>query len=67
MHTGYELVWIAAERTPDHTALVDDVSDRRLTYREMIAEIDAVAAGMAARGISAGSRVATALPTTWKH
>ena len=67
MHTGYELVWIAAERTPKHTALVDDVSDRRLTYREMIAEIDAVAAGMAARGISAGSRVATALPTTWEH
>ncbi|MGB0630820.1 MAG: AMP-binding protein [Alphaproteobacteria bacterium] len=67
MHTGYELVWIAAERTPDHPALVDDVTDRRFTYRELIAEIDRVAAGMADRGIGAGSRVATALPTTWEH
>ena len=31
MHTGYELVWIAAERTPDHPALVDDITDRKLT------------------------------------
>ena len=67
MHTGYELVWIAAERTPDHPALIDDVTDRRLTYRELIAEIDAVAAGMSACGIGAGTRVATALPTTWEH
>ena len=67
MHTGYQLVWIAAERTPDHPALVDDITDRKLTYRELIAEVDAVAAGMAARGIGAGSRVATALPTTWEH
>ena len=67
MHTGYELVWIAAERTPDHLALVDDVTDRRLTYRQLIAEIEDVAAGMAERGIAAGSRVATALPTTWEH
>ena len=67
MHTGYELVWIAAERTPDHQALDDDITDRKLTYRELIAEVDAVAAGMAARGIGAGSRVATALPTTWEH
>lgn len=67
MHTGYELVWIAAERTPDHIAMVDDRSDRRLTYAELIAEIDAVAAGYAASGIGRGSRVATALPTMWEH
>lgn len=67
MHTGYELVWIAAERTPNHIAMVDDRSDRRLTYANLIAEVDAVAAGFAARGIGRGSRVATALPTLWEH
>lgn len=67
MHTGYELVRIAAERTPGHTALVDDRTDRRLSYRELIIEIDTVAAGFAASGIGAGSRVATALPTMWEH
>ena len=67
MHTGYELVWIAAERTPDHLAIVDDLTNRRLTFRQLIDEVDAVAAGMMGRGIGAGSRVATALPTTWEH
>ena len=67
MHSGYELVWLAAERTPYHPALVDDRSDRRLGYADLIAEIDAVAAGFAARGIGRGSRVATVLPTLWEH
>lgn len=67
MYTGYELVWIAAERTPHHPAIVDDRTDRTLTYAELIAEIDAVAAGFAARGIGKGSRVATALPANWEH
>jgi acyl-CoA synthetase (AMP-forming)/AMP-acid ligase II len=67
MQTAYDLVWIAAERTPDHLALVDDRSDRALTYRQLIAEIDAVAAGLAARGIGAGSRVATILPNLFEH
>lgn len=67
MHTGYELVWIAAERTPNHPAIVDDRTDRQLSYAELIAEVDAVAAGFAARGIGKGSRVATALPTLWEH
>lgn len=67
MHTGYELVWIASERTPNHTAIVDDRTDRRLTYAELIAEVDAVAAGFAARGIGKGSRVVTALPAQWEH
>jgi 2-furoate---CoA ligase len=67
MHTGYELVWIAAERTPNHPAIVDDRTERQLSYAELIAEIDAVAAGFAARGIGKGSRVVTALPATWEH
>ena len=67
MKTAYDLVWIAGERTPDHLALVDDRTDRKLTYRQLLAEIDAVAAGLAARGIGAGSRVATILPTYFEH
>lgn len=67
MHSGYDLVWMAAERTPGHVALVDDRSARRLTYAELIDEVDAVAAGFAAAGIGRGSRVATALPNIWEH
>lgn len=67
MHTAHDLIWYAAERTPGHLAIVDDLTDRRLTYRELMAEIDAVAAGFAARGIGAGDRVATALPGTFDH
>lgn len=67
MLTAYDLVLEAADRTPDQLALVDDLTDRRLTYRELIAEIDAVAAGFAADGIGAGDRVSTVLPSTWDH
>jgi len=67
MQTAYDLVWMSAERTPDHWALVDDRTDRKLTYAQLIAEIDAVAAGLAARGVGAGTRVATALPSSWEH
>jgi acyl-CoA synthetase (AMP-forming)/AMP-acid ligase II len=67
MLSAYDLVWMAAERAPDHAALVDDRSERRLTYRELMAEIDEVAAGLAARGIGQGMRVATVLPSTFDH
>lgn len=67
MKTAYDLVWIASERTPDHLALVDDRTDRKLTYRQLLAEVDVVAAGFAARGIKAGSRVATILPNVLEH
>ena len=46
MQTAYQMVWMSAERTPDHLALIDDLSDRRLTYAELIGEIDIVAAGL---------------------
>ena len=67
MKTAYDLVWIAGERTPAHPALVDDRTGRRLTYRELLSEVDTVAAGLAARGIRAGSRVATVLPNLFEH
>jgi 2-furoate---CoA ligase len=67
MQTAYDLVWLSAERTPDHLALVDDRTDRKLTYRQLIAEIDVIAAGFAARGVTAGTRIATVLPSLYDH
>ena len=62
MQTCYQLIWLAAERTPDRLAMVDDASERQFTYAELIVEIETVAAGLAERGITKGTRVATALP-----
>jgi acyl-CoA synthetase (AMP-forming)/AMP-acid ligase II len=67
MKTAYDLVWIAGERTPDHLALVDDRTDRKLTYRQLLAEVDTVAAGLVARGVEGGSRIATILPNFFEH
>ena len=67
MQTAFDLVWLSAERTPDHPALVDDASARSLTYRALIDEIETVAAGLAERGIGPLSRVATALPGSFDH
>ena len=67
MHSGYEIVRLAADRTPGHLAMADDRSERRLTYGQLMAEIDEVAAGFAARGIGRGTRVATVLPGIWEH
>ena len=35
MQTAYQLVWMSKERTRDHLALVDDETDRELTYAEL--------------------------------
>lgn len=67
MQTAYQLVWLSAERTPDHLALVDDQSDRQLTYRELIHEVDEIAAGLHAHGIGQGDVVATVLPSLFDH
>ena len=40
MHTTYDLVWYASERTPHHLAIVDDRTARKLTYRQLMLEID---------------------------
>lgn len=42
---------------PEREALVDKASDRRWTYRELGVAIDALATGLAARGIGKGDRV----------
>ena len=67
MHTAYELVAAAADRTPDHPAVVDDLTDRALTYAELMSEVDVIAAGLAARGVTARSRFATVLPNRFEH
>lgn len=67
MQTAYDLVWLCAERHPDRLALVDDRTERSLTYGELIAELDVVAAGLAARGVRAGMRIATVLPNLFEH
>ncbi len=67
MQTCFDLVWLAAERTPDHLAIVDDQSDRQLTYSQLIDEIEAVAVGLQQRGVKPGDRIATVLPSLFDH
>ena len=67
MQTVHDLVRLAAARRPDHLAIADDRTDRRLTYRDLLAEIDACAAGFAAQGLGPGKIVATVLPNLFEH
>lgn len=67
MYTAYDLVLNASRRAPDRLALVDDVSPRRFTFRALMAEIDTIAAGLAARGIGPGMQVATVLNNCIEH
>jgi acyl-CoA synthetase (AMP-forming)/AMP-acid ligase II len=67
MQAIYDLVRLAAARNPGHIAIVDDRTDRRLTYRQLIEEIDAYAAGFGAAGIRPGKIVATVLPNLFEH
>ena len=67
MQTAYDLIWLAAERTPHQLALVDDRTERKLTYRELLDEVDVLAAGLAASGVRRGDRIATALPNLYEH
>ena len=67
MHTGFEIVRLAAERTPNRRAIVDGNAGREFSYGELMDELETVAAGFAARGVGPGSRVATALPGSWEH
>nr|WP_204262134.1 AMP-binding protein [Blastococcus saxobsidens] len=54
------LVRAAAQRDPDAPAVV--AGERRLTWAELDAAADRVAAGYAGRGLEAGDRVAVQLP-----
>jgi len=50
----------AAQRWPDRVALV--VGDERLTFAQLLARVEAVAAGFADRGVGPGNRVVVQLP-----
>ena len=67
MHTAYDVLMLASRRAPERLALVDDLSPRTFTYAQLIAELDVVAAGLAARGVKQGTRVATVLNNCLEH
>lgn len=62
MKTAVELLWQSAARLPDHLALAEDGGERRLTYGELTAEIETLAAGLSALGVRPGDRFATVMP-----
>jgi acyl-CoA synthetase len=59
--TIYSLVRGHAERAPDSFAVRDRF--RRLTYRDLLAAADALAADLARRGVRAGQRIGVWLPS----
>ncbi len=67
MQTVHDLVRLASRRVPSQTAMVDDRSERRLTYAELVLEVDRVAAGLSKLGIAAGQKVVTCLPNIFDH
>ena len=67
MQAIHDLVRLAAARNPGHLAMVDDRTERRLSYRQLIDEIDATAAGFAAAGFRPGTIVATVMPNLFEH
>lgn len=67
MHTAYDILKLASRRAPERLALVDDLSPRAFTFAQLIAELDVIAAGLAARGVERGTRVATVLNNCLEH
>ena len=68
---GMQSVWdhirLAAERTPNGIAVVDDRSERCVTYLELVEEVESAAAGLFSAGIQPGQFVATILPNVLEH
>jgi len=67
MQTVHDLVARGRARAPKQLAIVDDRSARKLTYAELLAEIERVAAGFAACGVKPGGIIATCLPNLYEH
>ena len=67
MQTVWDHVRLAAARTPSHPAIIDDQSERQLSFAQLIAEVETVAAGFADAGVKPGERVATMLPNVLEH
>ena len=68
---GAQTVWdhvrLAADRTPDRIAVVDDKSDCTITFAGLVREVESAAAGLAAIGVRSGQHVATILPNSLQH
>ncbi|PPR09787.1 MAG: 4-chlorobenzoate--CoA ligase [Alphaproteobacteria bacterium MarineAlpha11_Bin1] len=68
---GVQTVWdhvrLAADRTPDRIAVVDDKSDSTFTFASLIQEVESAAAGLAEIGVEPGQYVATILPNVLQH
>lgn len=58
----WDLLALRAETTGDAVAVIDE-TDRRVTFAEVVAVAERVAAGLLARGIEPGSTVSWQLPT----
>ena len=67
MQTVWDHIRLAASRTPGRIAIVDDKTDRTLTFAGLVAEAETVAAGLSRAGIAPGDRVATVLPNVLAH
>src|SRR5262245_62834136 len=59
-----DLVAEAAERAPEHAALVDTATGRSLTWAQTNHAVDAYAARLADAGLEPGDRVAVVLPNS---
>jgi long-chain acyl-CoA synthetase len=57
-----ELLSRAASEVPERTALIEAATGRRMTWSELSAEVDRVAAGLVRIGLVSGYRVVIALP-----
>src|SRR5262245_55845085 len=57
-----ELIHQAAARTPDRPALVDAATGAAVSYATLVARMDRVAAGLAARGFEPGDVLALQAP-----
>ncbi len=67
MQTAHDLIRRAAQRTPHTLALADEARGLSLTYREVLAETDTIAAGLKELGAGRGRAIATVLFNTWEH
>ena len=67
MQTVWDHVRLAAARTPDHLAIVDDRNNREVSFADLITDVEVMASGFASSNIAQGDRVATMLPNSLEH
>src|SRR5215831_13405841 len=62
----HDVILDSCRRTPEKIALVDASSDRRFTYAEYGAAVEALARGFVAAGLCPGDILAIFLPNSWE-